>query len=58
MFWMCLTNLREPVSFQMINEYLQNTHAATHNQYKMQIEDVFELEKESEAEQFIDHSNK
>lgn len=58
MFWMCLTNLREPASFQMINEYLQNTHAATHNQYKMQIEDVFELEKEYEAEQFIDHSNK
>lgn len=42
----------------MINEYLQNTHAATHNQYKMQIEDVFKLEKENEAEQFIDHSNK
>ncbi|XP_062609623.1 poly [ADP-ribose] polymerase 2-like [Saccostrea cucullata] len=44
--------------FKMINEYLQNTHAATHNQYKMQIEDVFEVEKENEAKQFVDHSNK
>ncbi|XP_022343274.1 poly [ADP-ribose] polymerase 2-like isoform X2 [Crassostrea virginica] len=44
--------------FKMINEYLQNTHATTHNQYKMQIEDVFELEKENEADQFVDHSNK
>lgn len=42
----------------MINEYLQNTHATTHNQYKMQIEEVFELEKENEADQFVDHSNK
>lgn len=49
---------KSAADFKMINEYLQNTHATTHNQYKMQIEDVFELEKENEAEQFIDHSNK
>ncbi|XP_048742265.2 poly [ADP-ribose] polymerase 2-like [Ostrea edulis] len=44
--------------FLLINEYLQNTHATTHNQYKMAIEDVFQVEKENEAEQFVDHSNR
>ena len=42
----------------MIEDYLQNTHARTHNQYKMEIEDVFVCEKEGEKERFQDVGNK
>ena len=44
--------------YQLIDKYLQSTHAATHQQYKMQIEDIFEVEKEGEKESFNDVGNK
>jgi poly [ADP-ribose] polymerase len=42
----------------LINKYLQSTHASTHQQYKMQIEEIFEIEKENEKELFDDLGNK
>ena len=42
----------------MIQQYVQNTHAKTHNQFKMQVSDVFEIDKEGEAENFNDVGNK
>ena len=40
----------------MIAKYLENTHASTHNQYHMELLDVFALEKENKA--FTDVGNR
>lgn len=45
-------------TYQLIDQYLQSTHASTHQQYKMQIEDIFEVERENEKESFNDVGNK
>ena len=42
----------------MIDKYLQNTHAATHNQYKMKILDVFDMAKHGEDSKFNDCGNR
>lgn len=34
-------------TFNLINEYLQNTHGATHRQYSLEIQDAFELDKDT-----------
>ncbi len=44
--------------YLLINKYLQSTHASTHQQYKMEIEQIFEIEKENEKELFNDLGNK
>ncbi|XP_071091568.1 poly [ADP-ribose] polymerase 2-like [Haliotis cracherodii] len=44
--------------FKLLNEYLQSTHAATHNMYKMQLMDVFTCQKDGEASKFVDHGNR
>ncbi|CAF5091996.1 unnamed protein product, partial [Rotaria sp. Silwood1] len=36
----------------LINKYLQTTHASTHQQYKMEIEYKFKVERENENEIF------
>ena len=43
---------------QLLDKYLQNTHAATHNQYKMEIMDIFEVNKKNEVENFHDCGNR
>lgn len=43
---------------QLLDEYLQKTHAATHNQYKMKLLDVFEVQKQGEKERFVDCGNR
>ncbi|KAL4235039.1 Poly [ADP-ribose] polymerase 2 [Mactra antiquata] len=45
-------------SFKMLESYLQNTHAITHNQYKMKLLDVFEMNKHGEMENFNDVGNR
>ena len=42
----------------MIEKYLQNTHAATHNQYKMKLLDVFDVTKHGEMDGFKDLGNR
>jgi len=44
--------------YQLIDKYLQSTHATTHQQYKMQIEDIFEVDREGEKNNFNDVGNK
>ncbi|XP_060082322.1 poly [ADP-ribose] polymerase 2-like isoform X2 [Ylistrum balloti] len=44
--------------FKMIKDYLFNTHAATHNQYKYEVLDIFEVDKEGEATVFKDYGNR
>ncbi len=43
---------------QMIDKYLQNTHAATHSLYKMRIQQVFKCSKHGEKERFRDVGNR
>jgi poly [ADP-ribose] polymerase len=45
-------------TYKLIEKYLQSTHATTHQQYKMQIEEIFEVEKEGEKQNFKDVGNK
>ncbi len=45
-------------TFKLIDKYLQSTHATTHNQYTMQIDEIFEVEKDGEKESFNDIGNK
>ena len=40
----------------MVDKYLDNTHAVTHNQYRMELLDVFALEHEKKA--FTDVGNR
>ncbi|XP_047395895.1 poly [ADP-ribose] polymerase 2 isoform X1 [Sciurus carolinensis] len=42
----------ESYEFKVISQYLQSTHAPTHNDYTMTLLDVFEVEKEGEREAF------
>ncbi len=44
--------------FNLINEYLQKTHAPTHCTYKMKVLDVFEVNKQIEHDRFKDVGNK
>ena len=44
--------------YKLIDKYLQSTHASTHQQYKMQIDDMFEIERDGEKESFKDVGNK
>ena len=51
-FWSKVFNL------QMIQDYIKNTHAPTHNQYAMKVLDVFEVDKDLEAANFNDVGNR
>ncbi|VDI78312.1 poly [ADP-ribose] polymerase, partial [Mytilus galloprovincialis] len=44
--------------YKMVNEYLLNTHAATHSQYKMEIVSLFEMKKHGEDKNFKDLGNR
>jgi poly [ADP-ribose] polymerase len=41
-----------------LESYLQTTHATTHNQYKMELLDVYDVEKAGEKEKYTDHGNR
>ena len=45
-------------SYQLIEKYVQQTHAQTHNMYKMVVKEVIAIERSGEAEQFKDHGNR
>lgn len=44
--------------FALVEKYMRQTHAGTHNQYTMQLLDLFSVEREGEAEQFTDKGNR
>ncbi|XP_060599923.1 poly [ADP-ribose] polymerase 2-like isoform X2 [Ruditapes philippinarum] len=44
--------------FKLVETYLQNTHAKTHNQYKMKLVEVFDVSKHGEKEHFNDVGNR
>ena len=44
--------------FKILNKYTQNTHAKTHNQYKMEIIDVFEVSDPDQIAEYNDVGNR
>lgn len=44
--------------FGLIEKYVKQTHAKTHNQYRMEVTDVFEMERCGEKEAFNDVGNR
>lgn len=42
----------------MIEDYVKNTHASTHNHYTQKVLDVFTCNKEKEAVNFKDVGNR
>ena len=38
--------------FTLINKYVQNTHASTHDQYKLEVEDVFKVNRQGEKRRY------
>lgn len=44
--------------FKLIVDYVNKTHAPTHNDYKLKVLDVFEAERKCEKERFVDHGNR
>ncbi|XP_052061319.1 poly [ADP-ribose] polymerase 2-like [Mytilus californianus] len=44
--------------YKMVNDYLLNTHASTHSQYKMEIVSLFEMKKHGEDKNFKDLGNR
>eukprot|EP00743_Colponemidia_sp_Colp-15_P000403 GILK01000464.1.p1 GENE.GILK01000464.1~~GILK01000464.1.p1 ORF type:complete len:683 (-),score=164.39 GILK01000464.1:174-2183(-) len=48
---------RTAEEFKVVQQYVKNTHAATHNQYSLEIEDLFKLEREGEEALFQDYKD-
>lgn len=44
--------------FKLVDRYTQNTHANTHNQYKMEVVDVFKIDNPVQSSQYTDLGNK
>ena len=49
---------RDSDLFQMLSTYLHNTHGKTHLHYTLEVEDIFELNKEGEEDRYKDLGNK
>lgn len=43
---------RDSEEFAIINEYVKNTHAATHSNYKLEIEEVYTIKRQGEDKRF------
>jgi len=48
----------EHADYKLIQDYVVNTHASTHQQYTMQVLDVFSVDREEEQKQYNDVGNK
>ncbi len=44
--------------FGLVEKYMRQTHAKTHNQYTLQLLDLFAVDRDGEAEQFKDVGNR
>ena len=49
---------KDSADYQMLEDYLHNTHASTHMQYSLDIMDCFEVNKDGESDRFVDHGNR
>lgn len=48
----------EEDKFCLVEKYMRQTHAATHNQYSLKLLDLFEVHKDTEQEGFKDVGNR
>ena len=49
---------REDSAFAMVEKYVKQTHAKTHSQYRMEVVDVFEMDRGQEKAAFNDVGNR
>ena len=49
---------KEDGVFSTIEKYVKQTHAKTHGQYKMEVMDIFEVDRSGEKEAFKDVGNR
>lgn len=49
---------KEDIVFQMVEKYVQQTHAKTHSQYSLEVKEVFQVERQGEKENFKDVGNR
>lgn len=49
---------RENGLFSLVEKYVRQTHAKTHSQYRMEVLDVFEMDRSGEKEAFRDVGNR
>lgn len=49
---------KEEDTFQLVERYVKNTHGRTHTQYWLEVKHLFAVEREGEAEQFVDVGNR
>lgn len=57
-----LDNIIEPLDrngdeFKLIEKYMNNTHAETHSTYKLEIVEIFKINRKGEQERFKKHEN-
>ena len=48
----------EDEAFRMVEKYVKQTHAKTHNQYQLEVKEVFGIERHGEAQDFKDVGNR
>lgn len=48
---------KEEIEYKLIEEYVQNTHAPTHSEYKLKIIEIFKLSRKGELERYAKHSS-
>merc|ERR1719229_828085 len=48
---------RESSEFKTLEKYVKNTHASTHNLYKLRIEQIFKISRKGEGERFRQFSS-
>ena len=48
---------RESSEFKTLEKYVKNTHASTHNLYKLRIEQIFKISRHGEGERFRQFSS-
>ena len=48
----------EDDQFSLVEKYMRQTHAKTHSQYRLELVDLFQVEREGEKEEFKDVGNR
>lgn len=48
---------KESKEYKLIDTYLKNTHAETHNQYKLVLQEVFKINRHGESEKYKTYKN-
>lgn len=48
---------RKSEDWKLVERYLSNTHGSTHDFYKLELLDVFDLEREGESKRFVPHAS-